>query len=462
MAQKRPPRRTRSTGGQADPPPADAPDGDTRGEEHGPGTVGTAFIQGNTFGIKPVQYIVVDGLCMVEGDIVLGTEEEVARRSEELRQILVGNVESSVVISGNQFRWPGCVVPFTIDAALPNQQRVRDAIAHWEANTRFRFVERTAANQAQYNDYVTFTTGGGCSSQVGRRGGQQFVWLADTCSLGNAIHEIGHVIGFWHEQSREDRDAFVTINWQNIQAGFESNFNQHISDGDDVGVYDYGSIMHYPRNAFSANGQDTIVPTDPNAQIGQRTGLSAGDIASANAMCPKLVKEAGTDPIGETTLIKDVRTDPLRDKVTIKDIRTDPITDKSAIKDIRTDPITDKIRIKDIRKDPFEDPVKNPFSDPVGPVTGKEAADDPIINPFEQGIDPLITRTIGAGVVPFGFSAAGAGDAGAAAEATAIANQLATELASVTGALAGLDAARTVLQQRYAELLAALQGQGLG
>jgi hypothetical protein len=69
----------------------------------------------------------------------------------------------------------------------------------------------------------------------------------------------------------------VTIQWQNITEGTASHFLQHISDGDDVGGYDCGSIMHYPRTAFSANGQDTIVPTDPNAQIGARTGLSAGD-----------------------------------------------------------------------------------------------------------------------------------------------------------------------------------------
>ena len=34
--------------------------------------------------------------------------------------------------------------------------------------------------------------------------------------------------------------------------------SQHIADDDDVGAYDYGSIMHYPRNAFSVDGSDTI------------------------------------------------------------------------------------------------------------------------------------------------------------------------------------------------------------
>ena len=70
----------------------------------------------------------------------------------------------AVAISGSQFRWPGCKIPYTIDPALPNQARVTDAIAHWEANTRIRFVPRTTEA-----DFVTFRPGSGCSAQVGRR-----------------------------------------------------------------------------------------------------------------------------------------------------------------------------------------------------------------------------------------------------------------------------------------------------
>ena len=268
--------------------------GTNDGEFEASPRVGTALIDGATFVAKPVQYVVVDDLAIVEGDIVLGTVDEVERATEARREALRrGDVlTQGVAISGNQFRWPNCVVPYVIDEDLPNQGRVTDAIAHWEEHTEIRFVERTSGNASQHPDYVRFRPGSGCSAQVGRRQiGEQHVNLASGCSLGNTIHEIGHVVGLWHEQSREDRDCFVTIHWENITEGAEHNFNQHISDGDDIGRYDYGSVMHYPKWAFSKNGNDTITPNAKGVvEIGQRNGLSDGDILAIAQLYPSCTK----------------------------------------------------------------------------------------------------------------------------------------------------------------------------
>ncbi len=217
-----------------------------------------------------IDYYLIDGWVVVEGDILLGREEDLIKKSEMSTQAIIFEPISTV-------RWPNKVVYYAIDPELPNQSRVIQAINEWESKTSMKFVKRESEP-----NYIYFIRGDGCSSNVGMIGGRQNIRLGDGCERGNVIHEIAHSIGYWHEQSRDDRDSFVTIYLENVISGMEHNFNQHINDGQDVGFYDYDSIMHYPRKAFSKNGLDTIVPRDPNVQIGQRNGLSTKDIQAVD------------------------------------------------------------------------------------------------------------------------------------------------------------------------------------
>jgi len=244
---------------------------------------------------KPIRvtYEIHHGVAVWQGDIELGRASDIATTPETARRYVRpdgGNgisqgpigAQATIYRTDDSYRWPGGVVPYVIDGAVPDQTRIMDAITMIESTTGgVTIVPRTGQD-----DYLTFVESDGCSSQIGRLGGEQELRVASGCDAASIAHELLHVLGMIHEQSRCDRDKYIEILFDNVDDAYRFDFEKQCDLGTDLGdIYDFASLMHYPPDFRSKNGQPTFrlrPGVTYSGVIGQRQGLSVLDRFTIN------------------------------------------------------------------------------------------------------------------------------------------------------------------------------------
>ncbi|TRY73693.1 hypothetical protein TCAL_15754 [Tigriopus californicus] len=221
-----------------------------------------------------------DGNYIV-GDMILSPEQYKADfLGEDLRS----------GIRGDKYRWPGGIIPYRMDGTLTSSER-RDVVG---SIGRFNKImagclKIREAFQSE-SAYVKVHHGrGGCGySSVGRQGSSQTLSISGGCFTDDTIlHEFIHAFGFYHEQSRPDRDQYVTIVTENISPSNRNNFNLRVNDLTFNVPYDGLSIMHYSSKAFSRNGKDTIIskiPGVPTSRLGRGDKMTKLDILKLKRM----------------------------------------------------------------------------------------------------------------------------------------------------------------------------------
>nr|ACA03771.1 metalloproteinase [Halocynthia roretzi] len=258
--------------------------------------------------------------CKIHYDKLYQGDIKVSEKNKETMDYIYKNLAPSNLddiqngVTSQNFRlWPidagtGLfIVPYEYSTTDPPTQRVRNAvdlaIADFNSMTCVRFRPRTSET-----NHILIQNGSGCSSFVGRQTGSQPVTLANGC--GNkeiVIHEFMHAIGFQHEQSRPDRNSFVTVFLANVESGFEHNFDIALNIDSRGSPYDYYSLMHYGTHFFSSNDQATLLPTNAsfNNIIGQGTEFSVQDLFQINHPtvynCPATTTTAASTATATTT-----------------------------------------------------------------------------------------------------------------------------------------------------------------
>jgi len=179
--------------------------------------------------------------------------------------------------------WPNAEVPYD---QPPDQIQgiVKQAMAMWADNTPIKFTKFTGQK-----DFVSFKYYDYNASAVGRKGGQQVVRLRRDATEIDIAHELGHVIGLYHEQSRIDYDQFIVVHMDRIKEFFRDQFEPIKNNTALLGSYDFDSIMHYPETAFVKRDGDVSIERLDGSPLGPRTGISKGDIAACEMLYANLL-----------------------------------------------------------------------------------------------------------------------------------------------------------------------------
>ncbi|XP_073415625.1 astacin-like metalloendopeptidase [Dendrobates tinctorius] len=232
-------------------------------------------------------------------------ENNISKDNPVRRRIIEGDIIPTRTsrFSPKMSLWPmddnGNVrIPYILSPEYDEGQKnvILDAMKDVETSTCIHFVKRSVDK-----DFINIEPEDGCYSYIGRVQGKQELSLAFECvnrGKGVVLHELMHVIGFWHEHSRADRDNYVIIHWKNIREDYTINFCKQETTNMLLD-YDFGSLLHYSSIAFSKNREMTIEPRKTNVFIGQRVKLSSSDIARINKLyhCPQDIPSAGNSRV---------------------------------------------------------------------------------------------------------------------------------------------------------------------
>jgi hypothetical protein len=241
-------------------------------------------------------------LTLTPDDVVgipIGSKEDGQHVEGDMRFEETEDGSNRNAVIGNARKWPkedGIVtIYYHFHSSL--NQKAKDAVyqaaedyAKW---TCINWVETKKTSGMPH--LAEFNPGQGCNSYVGfaTRGAtdateaHQVINLGHGCEFcGTATHEMMHALGFYHEQSRPDRDQYVTIYWENLLPGADQQYKK-CQQGTECTTqnlpYDYGSIMHYGNNFFAKDGLVGMVAKN-GAKIGQRKGMDPLDIEKINTL----------------------------------------------------------------------------------------------------------------------------------------------------------------------------------
>ncbi|MFZ0688858.1 MAG: FG-GAP-like repeat-containing protein [Acidobacteriaceae bacterium] len=202
-----------------------------------------------------------------------------------------GSTPQTVGVADAGSLWPGGVVYYDDGGCITNSTCPNLAQAISTFNKDFSGAVQWAERTTQ-TTYVVITLSG-----TGGRGDVNTIGYPATpgpvnmncntdCNIATLLHEMGHIIGLYHEQTRTDRNSYVTMYYGNVvKSTWPGNFAVNMQNQQLLTAYDYASVMQYPAFVDSSNGGPVIETIPPGIPLAGAEGVpgngnqdySAGD-----------------------------------------------------------------------------------------------------------------------------------------------------------------------------------------
>jgi hypothetical protein len=190
--------------------------------------------------------------------------------------------------------WPQGAVHYRYDSSVAPNSKLREAMKEamgiWENATCINFEQSADEDSVVFYSHPNEEY---CKSSIGYRTGGQNMTLGYACQAkGDLLSILGHSMGLHVEQTRPDRNEYVSVVIDNIEEGEEENFAIHsdLVTGYQGVAYDFISVMHLSASAYSKRGQVTTqaLPQYGDHVMGGRQDLSPGDVLKASRLynCP--------------------------------------------------------------------------------------------------------------------------------------------------------------------------------
>ncbi len=234
---------------------------------------GTTMFKG-----RQIEYEEIDGRAVYQSDMILGSLDDVrigkfaGRMGEGGMRIQPRSATIAPNLTYTSGLWPivnGVVrVPYTMTSV--NATNINSAIA--EANSQLAGVLQWAPATGSDVNLVNFNfnpgdLSGTCEAIVGMQGsGSLPINGSGICGVNTILHEMGHAVGLYHEQSRSDRNTWVTYNEGQVDKPQGSNFDIAAASTNS-GLFNYASIMEYSPFLFARYGVSPVLETIPAGMV---------------------------------------------------------------------------------------------------------------------------------------------------------------------------------------------------